>query len=249
MEKKVINESQKQWKNIYLTGGIAAILAFSGILFDIIYGSISSGNLSALPQTAVERFAEFQQSWFLGLYHLDLLNAIIALIMIPTYFALFAVHRNRNVAYAAFAMVLCLFGTTIFISANSALPMLELSNKYYSAINESQKILIAAAGESLLARGGHGSLGAFPGFIFSTIASLNMSLVMLHGRIFSKVLSFAGVIGYMLLLIYVLLVTFMPAVQDVAVIIAAPGGLLVLAWVILAGVKLVKMGISREVSE
>jgi hypothetical protein len=86
---------QQQWRKIYLMGGYAALLSFCGTLIDIIYGSISSANLSALPQTAIERFAEFHQNWILGLYHLDLLNVITAIIMVPAYFALFGLHRKK----------------------------------------------------------------------------------------------------------------------------------------------------------
>lgn len=242
MEKRLNkDQNKKQWENIYLIGGFAAFLAFSGTVFDIIFGSSSSGNLSELPQTAIERFSEFQQNWFLGLYHLDLLNIIIAIIMIPVYFALFSVHRKNNLAYAALGFVLCIFGTIIFVATNTALPMLELSNKYYSAAEETQKILLAAAGEAMLARGGHGSLGVFIGFVFSTISSLWMSIVMLQGKIFNRIISYLGIIGYMLLLIYILLVTFIPKTQNIATIIAAPGGILALAWILMVGIKLIKM--------
>ncbi len=242
-EKLVNNQLERQWKNIYIMGGCAAFLAFTGVLFDIVFGSVSSSNLSEFPQTAVERFSEFQQSWFLGLYHLDLLNTIIAIIMLPVYFALFAVHRKINPAYAAFAMVFSIMGTTIFVSTNSALPMLELSNKYYLATDETQKLLIAAAGEAMLAKGGHGSLGVFIGFVLSTLASIFISLVMLGGKIFSSRISYLGIIGYTLLLIYILLITFVTQIEHIAVIIAAPGGLLALAWVFIVGIKLIKLGV------
>ena len=85
---------EKQWKSIYTLGGVAAIIALAGILLDVIIGNITGGNLSALPQTAIDRFAQFHDNKFLGLYNLDLLNIIIQMILIPAYFALYAVHRN-----------------------------------------------------------------------------------------------------------------------------------------------------------
>ena len=63
--------------------------------------------------------------------------------------------------------------------------MLELSGKYAVA-DESQKTLLAAAGEAMLARGAHGSLGVFFRFLLPTLSSLGMSLVMLQGKVFSK---------------------------------------------------------------
>ncbi|MFZ5354237.1 MAG: DUF4386 family protein [Bacillota bacterium] len=231
-----------QWKRIYLIGGIAALLSFFFTLSDIIIGSAKGVNLAELPQTAIERFLEFQQNWLLGLYHLDFLNAVISIIMIPAYFALFAVHRKRNLPYAALSLVIFIIGTTIFVATNSALPMLELSSKYFSTSDETQKMLFAAAGEAMLIRGGHGSLGVFIGFLFSSVASLCMSIVMVNGKVFSRMVSYFGVIGNMLLFIYILLVTFVPAVKSIAVMLAAPGGLLALAWVFMYGIKLIKLG-------
>lgn len=229
----------KQWRNIVRIGGYAAFLAFLLTLADIIFGSMSSGNLSELPQTALERFSEFQQNSLLGLYHLDLLNVIITIIMVPLYFALFAVHRKHSFPYASIALVIAFIGTTVFISTNTALPMLELSNKYFSG-DETQKILIAAAGESLIARGEHGSPGVFIGFTLSTLSSILMSFVMLNGKVFRKVVSYFGIIGNILLLSYVLLVTFVPSIENIAVAIAAPGGLAALVWLFMVGIKLIK---------
>ena len=186
--------NEAQWKGFYTLGGIAAILSLIAVMADIVIGSSMGGNLSALPQTAVDRFFQFQQNAWLGLYNLDLLNTVNQLISIPIYFALYAVHRKINKPYAHLTLIIFLIGTTVFVTTNTALPMLELSRKY-AAATESQKALLAAAGEAMLARGEHGSLGVFFGFALSTIAALLMSLVMLQGRVFSKINSYTGIIG------------------------------------------------------
>lgn len=235
---------QKQWRTIFLIGGVAALLSFSGTVVDIILGSTSSADITVLPQTAVERFAEFNESWLAGLYHLDFLNVITAIIMIPAYFALVGLHRNKNLPYTLAAGILVLIGTIIFVSNNTALPMLELSNKYYAAADHTQRTLIAAAGEAMLAQGAHGSFGALMGFLIQSLAGFFMALVLLHGKIFGRAVSWLGVIGTALLLLYVVLVTFVPAVENIAVIMAAPGGLLALVWTLLIGVRLIKSGCS-----
>lgn len=71
-------------------------------------------------------------------------------------------------------MEVFLFRSVVMVANNVALPMLELSNKYYSTTTESQKTLYAAAGESMLARGAHGSPGIFPGFFIPNVANLIM---------------------------------------------------------------------------
>jgi hypothetical protein len=228
-EAKSMNNAA-QWKSVYLLGAVAAVLSLVAVIADILIGTSTGGDLSALPQTAVERFAQFQQNPWLGLYNLDLLNTINQLISIPVYFALYAAHRRTNEPYALFAMIVFLVGTTVFVTANIALPMLELSGKYAAATAESQKVLLAAAGEAMLATGVHGGMGVFLGFLLSTIAALLMSLVMLQGRIFSRINSYLGIAGNALMLVYVVLVTFAPAVKDMALAFALPGGLLLLAW-------------------
>lgn len=230
------------WQGIYTIGGIAALINLLMIIVDIGFGSTTGGDLSALPQTAVDRFAQLQTNPLLGLYNLDLLNTISQIVAIPVFFALYAAHRKRQGGYAMLALLVFLIGTTVFITTNTALPMLELANKYAAATTESQRNLLAAAGEALLVRGAHGSLGVFIGFLLPTIASLVMSLVMLTGGVFHKVTSCVGIAGNFLMLIYISLVTFEPAVKNMAMGFAMPGGLLLLAWNVMYTIKLFQLG-------
>jgi hypothetical protein len=239
-----LSQNERQWKSVYVFGGIAAILSLIAVMVDIVIGSSTGGNLSQLPQTAVERFAQFQQNAWLGLYNLDLLNAVNQLISIPIYFALYAALRKTNKPFALFGLILFLVGTTTLVANNTALPMLELSNKFVAA-DEPQKALLAAAGEAMLARGEHGSLGAFFGFLLPTLSALVMSLVMLQGNVFSKANAYIGIVGNTFMLIYVVLVTFAPAVKDMAMAFAMPGGLLLLVWMILFTIRLFHLGNSK----
>ncbi len=233
---------EKQWKRTYAIGGIAAIIVFCGTLFDIIFGSITSSNLLNLPHTAIERFAEFHQNWFMGLYRLDFVNVLITLFTIPVYFGLFAAHRKKCLPYASFALIIAMVGVTIFVTSNNALAMFDLSTKYYQATSDIQKVLFESAGETLLIQGAHGSFGVFIGFFVTTIASGCFAFVMLLGGIFKKGISYLGIIGYTLLLIYIVLVTFVPSLQEIGVMIAAPGGIMALIWLLLVGINLIKKG-------
>jgi hypothetical protein len=234
--------NEKQWQNVYLCGGIAALMALIGILLDVIAGSILGGNLTELPQTAVERFVQLQQNPALGLYNLDLLNSITQLILIPAYFALFAAHRKVQSAYAGLALVTFLVGTTLMVANNTALGMLELSNKYAAAITDSQRTLLAAAGEAMLGRGAHGSPGMLIGFLLPNIAGIIMSFAMLSGGLFSRLASYLGLIGSSLMVLYLSLVTFIPGVKTIATAFAMPGGLLLMAWMIIFAIRLLQLG-------
>jgi hypothetical protein len=233
--------SENQWKNIYLLGGISTIVGLTGILLDVVIGNITGGNLAALPQTATERFAEFHGHTFTGLYNLDLLNMVIQAILVPAIFALYAAHREVNKAFGLLAFIVFLFGSVIMVTNNTALPMLDLSNKYFASNNDAQKALYAAAGEAMLARGAHGSPGIFPGFFIPNLANLMMSIVMLNAGIFSKLNSWLGIIGSILMMLYVILVNFVPGVEKMATAFAMPGGLLLMAWMILFTIKLFKL--------
>jgi hypothetical protein len=124
--------------------------------------------------------------------------------------------------------------------------MLELSNKYFATTIESQKALYAAAGESMLARGAHGSAGIFPGFFIPNIANLLMSIVMLKGKIFSKINSWLGIIGSILMMLYVILVNFGSGVENMATAFAMPGGLLLMAWMIMFTIKLFRLRLNKN---
>lgn len=235
-------ENENQWKKIYFLGGITAFIVFGLTLSDIIIGSITSADLTLLPQTATERFLEFKESWLLGLYHLDMLNVIISSAMIPVFFALSAIHRGVKPATSSLALILFLVATTIFITTNTALPMLDLSEKYNSVTSVQQKLMYASAGEALLVRGEHGTPGVFMGFFLLSMSNIFISFVMINGKVFKNRVGYLGIIGGFSLLIYIFLVTFFPGIRSIAVMIAAPGGMLVLTWYLLIGIKLIKIG-------
>jgi len=233
---------EKQWRSIFRVGAFTTFLAILGTIFDILVGSTLGGDLSAAPMTAIDKFTQFNDNWLLGLYNLDLLNVVTTVLMIPGYFALWAAHRRTNAGQVTLAVIIYIIGAAVFISNNAALPMFDLSNKYFAATTIAQKSLLAAAGEAYLAGGGHGSPGAFAGFLLLSTGSLIMAFSMLKGSVFSRRTAYLGILGSSFLLIYVILVTFVPEIKNIAVSVAAPGGLLALAWTIMFTKKLYELG-------
>jgi drug/metabolite transporter superfamily protein YnfA len=227
-------------KGIYRAGAIAAILVIAGSLLDIIVGTISGGDLSALPQSAVERFAQFNQSPWLGLYHLDFLNVCNQLLFIPAFYALYLLLGGQNKRVAQLALLIFITGTAVFAANNTALPMLDLSHKYSLAVDDARRSCLAGAGEALIARGAHGSPGVFFSFILIILSEILISLAMLRSKIFKKGTALLGIIGPLMLAIYIVLVTFVPSVKTMAVIFATPGGLLTMVWIIIIAGKLLK---------
>jgi hypothetical protein len=218
-------------------GAIAAFLSVACLVADICIGSILGGDLSKLPQTAQGRFLQLAANPWLGLYNLDLLNAFNAVIMILAFFAVVGVHRGLNDQWARLGFVVYLIGTAVFLAGNASLPMLDLSTRYTSA-TESQKRLLEIAGESLLARGAHGSVGGFVGFFLSSVAAVLLAVGMLKGGVFGRPTAYFGMIGGSLLSIYLVVVTFIPASKSSAILLALPGGVLTLAWTAMTALRL-----------
>ena len=237
-----MDDSGKHWNPIYKIGAITTIIVLCGIVLDMVVGTITGGNITELPQTAIERYNQFKEFLLLGLYNLDLLNIINQIILIPSIFALYAAHRETNKPSALLSLILFLIGTTIFVAGNTALTMLDLSHKYFATESNEQKMLLAAAGEAMLAKGSHGSLGVFIGFALPTFANVLMSCVMLNGKVFSRATSYVGIIGNSLMVVYIIMVTFMPAVEKMALFFAMPAGLLVMTWMIMFTMKLLRLG-------
>jgi hypothetical protein len=233
---------ENQWNIIYYFGAIAAIIVVMGSILDILISFTLGGDLSTLPDTAVERLIQMHSNKFLGLYYLDMLNVVTTLIMIPTTFAICAAHRKVNGAFSILAMIISIIGTTLFVANNGALSMLALSDKYAAASTEAQKTLLSAAGEAILASGEHGSSGAFLGFILPLFATILISFIMLKGGIFSKLVSYFGIVGNSLLLIYMIFVTFIPEMKNSALMLASPGGILSIVWLIMIALRLFQMG-------
>ena len=68
-----------------------------------------------------------------------------------------------------------------------------------------------------------------------------MSYVMAGGKVFSRMTSYPGIIGNSLMVIYIILVTFIPAVEKLALAFSMLGGLLVMAWMIMFTMRLFKL--------
>jgi len=68
-----------------------------------------------------------------------------------------------------------------------------------------------------------------------------ISVVMWRGRVFNRPTAVAGALGFGLLLIYDIAVSFLPGSGDVALIPAMVGGLLNVTWYILTACRLLHL--------
>jgi len=241
MNKSNAETEDSSWNWIYKIGGVAALIAVLIFLLDIVL-TFGGGNIRYGTLTAIDMFKLFQGNWLVGLRYLGFMNIISWTVSIPLFFALYAAHRRVFKPYAALALILYLVGVAVYISNNAAIPIFVLSVKYAAATTDAQRTLLAAAGEAILARGEDFTPSSFYGLFVTGIIGIVFSFIMLRGRIFSKTTAYTGILGFLLLSIYIIWATFVPVFYDMAMIFGIVGGILSTLWYILVARRLFQLG-------
>ncbi|GAB6273775.1 MAG: hypothetical protein STSR0004_06380 [Peptococcaceae bacterium] len=238
-----INNSN--WKKLYRLGAVCTFLVVFVMVAELFLTALPDGARALLTITAW--FDLFNRNWFMGMRNLGLINIIATTLMVPVFFSIFGLHRKENSAFAGLSFIIFIAGYAIFMADNASFPMLELSRKYAIADLESKKILLAA-GESLLAKGSSHTPGTFPGFFLAEIAGIFFSIVMLHGRVFSKITGVVGIIAFGFLFLFEVSSSFIHALYDTSMILAIIGGIFSYAWYIMIGLRLLKVSKKSEKS-
>ena len=237
-----LNEAQN-WKKIYALGAFAVLgtvmVGVAEILITLLPGGMT------VSETILDWFALFQNNEFMGLRNLGLLNILFDLLSVPTYFALYAAHRRNNQPLAALSMIVSFLGVSVFLATNRAFAMFNLSQQFTLATTVEQKKLLAAAGQAMLVVGESHTPGTFLAFFLSESAGLLMSIVMLKGRIFGKVNSYAGLLGFGTLLIFEFSSSFVPALQNTVMVFAMVGGIASMGWGLLTARRMIKLALEE----
>lgn len=225
------NVSETHQPILYWLAGAAATIMVILVFVDMgLSASASTEDFSPGSLTAVEWFEVFEDEPLRGLRDLGIINIINSILGIPIYLALYLIHQRSNQALAGLALILFVLGSAIYISNNTVLPIHELSMQYAQASTIADQETLVAAGETLLARGADLTPGTIVGFVLPSLAGILMAYVLLVAGTFSKVTAYAGLIGISLILVFTVWVTYWPESFDTAMILAMPGGLLVLVW-------------------
>lgn len=233
-------ETDARWNNFYKLAAIAALLIVLVGLVDIVT-SMTGGEVQENGAVnVVDWFILFQTNRLAALGNLGLFNILTLSFGIPLYLALFNIHRQTNPSFSGLALILFVMGTGIYISSNTVLSMLALSNQYAVA-TEIEKPLLESAGRALLAQGADLTPGTFMGFLFTQSAAILMAFVLLRGGIFSKTTGWLGLAGFGLMLIFFVIAAFAPAQFNTALMVSAPGGLLLMAYQILLARRLFQL--------
>jgi len=225
-------KTNTQWKTLYRTAAIMALLIVVAGLTDTITSMLGGEARENTAISVVEWFSLFQSTPFYAFSYLGVINITTLTLSIPIYLALCHAHWRTQPAFAALAAVFFFLGVAIYISSNTVFSMFALSRQYAAAA-EAQKPALEAIGRALLAQGADLTPGTFMGFFFTQVAGLLITGVMLQGRVFSKWLGWLGLAGYLLTFIFFVLAAFVPGSFDLAIGLAMPGALLLIAYQIL----------------
>ena len=218
---------QSAWRTLYLIGGIAALLTVVlGLTEVAIEGSSSA--LAGGPATAQEWFTLLQSNRVLGMALLEIFEVVLLPLGGLMFLALYVSLRRLDEPLMAIALTAELISIAIFLSSNVALGMFALSDQYATATSEAQRTALAATGQVMLAA--WQGTGHFLTFLLGSLAGVIVSVVMLRSRRFGKVTAIVGILANLLGI---------PG-PALGFVLWTINGLLVLAWSILVGIRLLQ---------
>ena len=246
MEKPSSEDVDPTWNGLYKVGGSAAlIIAAMYLLAMVIY--IPANLAGPPPSTVLEWFTLFQNDRLTALFFLGFADIIIMICSGPMFLALYAVLRRTNRTWMVIATSFAIVGMAVYLATNTVFSMLSLSDQFAAATTESQRSLLLAAGQAMLATV-EGTGGRYLGLPLVWVSSLIVSVVMLQSKVFSKATAYVGIVGFALLAASIPFATYTTTGESTAAVAAIifvtyiGGGLLSLAWYILVAVRLLRLG-------
>lgn len=235
-------ENERNWRRLYIAAAAAVILMIAFAMVDIgISMALPEGDVDPSSLSAADWFIRFQSQPLYALRDYGIFNIFSTVLCIPLYLALYHIHRKGNGPFALLAAALTIWGGGVYIANNTALPMLDLSRAYIAA-PDTQRAVIEAAGTALLARGADFTWGSLIGLLLPSLGGLLMAGAVLTGGVFRKYVGYVGIVAYLSLTAFTVMTVLWPALFDIAMIIAMPGGVLILVWYIALACKLIGYG-------
>jgi hypothetical protein len=235
------------WKNLYIVGGIAALLAVFVFRRNLgaeltLLGMMGILKVPPLPMIAADWIHLFQSNWLVGLTYLNFFDVIEYLLVGLLFLALYVALQNTSKSAMLTATVLGLIGITVYFASNQAFEMFALSKRYAAATTTAERSNLLQAGEGLLAGNNPGFLYQGTGIHLSLflvlVAGLIISNVMLRSSVFSKATAITGILANGIGLCYFLVLVFAPAVIWIPHSVSAPFRVI---WYFLIALRLFKL--------
>jgi hypothetical protein len=228
----------QQWKLFYKIAAISAFLALFTMLTEIFLTALPDG--ARVEHGINELFNMYSRNWFMAMRYMGLINIIATSLMVPVFFALYCLHREKMQVFATFSLILSMLGYAVFIADNVSFPFLTLTEKYALAATDIERNQLIAAGEALFAKGASHTPGTFPGFFIGQIAGIFFSIIILKAGVMKKAVGIIGLLAFCFLLIFEVISSFVASLYNEAMIFAIIGGPLALVWYAMIGMGLLK---------
>jgi hypothetical protein len=230
------DNSQPNYKWLYITGGAAAFLQ----LVTITAYSIALAVLGPKPTSAEEYFLVQQKSAIEMVLRGDFLLLILIGLYLFTFSALYIALRKVNPVGTAFATLFTFMAVVLTFANESTFSLLNLGAQYAAATDAVLKAQFLAAGEAVIASDMWHSSGAYMSGILLQGSGVMISIIMLRSKDFSKVTAVSGLIGNGLDLIQHVLHPFAPSISSSIQIFM---GVFYLVWFLMLGLDLIRLGL------
>ena len=241
--------SGRTWRALYITGGVAAMLAVFIFRRNLgaELGLLSNlGIIRGLPPTspihAPDWFQLFQTNRLVGITLLNFFDLVEYALLGLVFLALYGALKRSSNSAMVIATACGLVGIAIYFASNQALAMLGLSERYATATSEAQRELYMSAGEALLAVNNPNTIyqgtGIYVSYFLVLMAGLIISLVMWRSGIFSKATALMGILANGIGLCYFITLVFFPAIYWIPHPISAPFRVI---WYFLLAIKLFQL--------
>ncbi len=187
-------EPAVDWRNLYRTGAVAAILM--ALLVPV---QVAIYLLYPPPVAVADFFALFERNTLLGLLSLDLIYLIDNALMIPIYLAVYVALRRVAPSAMLLAMAIAFVGLAAYYASNTSFEMLTLSRQYASAGDEAQRTALLGAGEAALATYIGTAFNVY--YVLNGMALLIIAYIMLRSEVFGRAAAWTALLAGMLMII------------------------------------------------
>ena len=253
-----MNTTDHKKKNrhiLLIIGGIAGILA--SVLFrknwsaefSTIFRHIPGLEFipAEVPINAIDWFELINNHSFIGLVYLnffDIINYVLVAIVLIT---LFSIIPKNNKKYALFALIVGILSIILYFFINNSFIMINLTNQYFSATSESSRLEITLEAERILLKYNpglykQGYLVYISQFGFGLSGAIYAILVLKNFNL-KKWIKICGIISHGSLLMYLIVLPFIPEFAFIFIPLASP---FLLIWYFCIGMFFIRKDKKKE---
>lgn len=221
-------------RSIYWLGGLVSMMltayCISTFLIFLLIGPP--------PENIMECFALLNENRLPGLLQLDILTVFAMPLYYLLFYSIYLTLKDTDMELATLSTILVFAGLTLFLSCASQFSILNLSDRYALAVDDSEKSRLLTAGEALFSSDIWHGTSAFIGGLLLQTGGLLFSIAMLKNNVFSRITAYTGIFIFGLDLIHILIIFFLPLLSNLLMVIA---GTFYLLWFLLVGFRLFQL--------